>query len=102
MLASEKQACLASKVCLFGVDRISVLIWNNNTRRIWLRGICAMPAGIGLAMGRYLFALIMIYCSRVCPWPRSLIAREDQLEATGSSRMRWGGNVAPRSSRSSF
>ena len=35
-------------------------IWNNKTRKIWLICICAMHAGIGLMMGMYLFALIMI------------------------------------------
>jgi hypothetical protein len=36
------------------------LMWNDKTRRIWLICICAMHAGIGLMMGMYLFALIMI------------------------------------------
>lgn len=35
-------------------------IWNNKTRKIWLTCICAMHVGIGLTMGMYLFALIMI------------------------------------------
>jgi hypothetical protein len=35
-------------------------IWNNKTRRIWLSCICAMHVGIGLLMGMYLFALVMI------------------------------------------
>jgi uncharacterized membrane protein YphA (DoxX/SURF4 family) len=35
-------------------------IWNSKTRKIWLICICAMHAGIGLTMGMYLFALIMI------------------------------------------
>lgn len=36
------------------------LIWRGKTRRLWLGMICAMHATIGLAMGMYLFALIMI------------------------------------------
>jgi hypothetical protein len=36
------------------------LIWNSKTRKIWLIGICAMHVGIGLTMGMYLFAFIMI------------------------------------------
>jgi Vitamin K-dependent gamma-carboxylase len=36
------------------------LIWNNKTRKTWLICICAMHVGIGLMMGMYLFALIMI------------------------------------------
>jgi hypothetical protein len=36
------------------------LIWNSKTRKIWLIGICAMHVGIGLTMGMYVFAFIMI------------------------------------------
>jgi len=35
-------------------------VWNNKTRRTWLICICVMHVGIGLTMGMYLFALIMI------------------------------------------
>ena len=35
-------------------------IWNNKTRKVWLICICAMHIGIGVMMGMYLFALIMI------------------------------------------
>jgi uncharacterized membrane protein YphA (DoxX/SURF4 family) len=35
-------------------------IWHNRTRKIWLVCICTMHAAIGLLMGMYLFALIMI------------------------------------------
>jgi Vitamin K-dependent gamma-carboxylase len=35
-------------------------MWNSKTRKIWLIGICAMHVGIGLTMGMYLFAFIMI------------------------------------------
>jgi Vitamin K-dependent gamma-carboxylase len=35
-------------------------IWNSKTRKIWLISICAMHVGIGLTMGMYLFAFIMI------------------------------------------
>jgi Vitamin K-dependent gamma-carboxylase len=37
-----------------------VFIWLRKTRRIWLACILAMHAAIGLLMGLYLFALIMI------------------------------------------
>ena len=37
-----------------------VFIWNSKTRKIWLISICAMHVGIGLTMGMYLFAFIMI------------------------------------------
>jgi Vitamin K-dependent gamma-carboxylase len=35
-------------------------IWSSKTRKLWLSCICALHAGIGLAMGMYLFALVMI------------------------------------------
>jgi len=37
-----------------------VFIWNRKTRGIWLVAICAMHVGIGLTMGMYLFAFIMV------------------------------------------
>jgi hypothetical protein len=37
-----------------------VFIWGSKTRKIWLICICALHAGIGLTMGMYLFALVMI------------------------------------------
>jgi hypothetical protein len=36
------------------------LIWSSRTRNIWLSGICAMHLLIGVAMGMYLFSLVMI------------------------------------------
>lgn len=46
-------------ICLLEIG-YPFFIWINKTRKIWLIGICAMHVGIGLAMGMYLFALIMI------------------------------------------
>jgi hypothetical protein len=37
-----------------------LFIWPKKTRMLWLSLICAMHVGIGLAMGMYLFALVMI------------------------------------------
>jgi len=37
-----------------------VFIWSGKTRNIWLICICVLHAGIGLTMGMYLFAVIMI------------------------------------------
>lgn len=36
------------------------LIWGRRTRKIWLICICGMHLAIGLTMGMYLFALVMI------------------------------------------
>ncbi len=46
-------------ICLLEIG-YPFFIWNDKTRKIWLICICAMHAGIGLTMGMYLFALIMI------------------------------------------
>ncbi|MDQ2659664.1 MAG: hypothetical protein M3Y03_04515, partial [Verrucomicrobiota bacterium] len=37
-----------------------VLIWPKRTRLVWLIATCGMHLAIGLTMGMYLFALIMI------------------------------------------
>jgi hypothetical protein len=50
---------LGISICLLEVS-YSVFIWIKKTRRIWLVCIVAMHAAIGLLMGLYLFALVMI------------------------------------------
>jgi hypothetical protein len=46
------------------------LIWNRTTRRVWLISICAMHLAIGLAMGMYLFAFVMIVLNLAAFGPR--------------------------------
>jgi hypothetical protein len=46
-------------VCLLEIG-YPFFIWNSKTRKIWLIGICSMHVGIGLTMGMYLFAFVMI------------------------------------------
>ena len=46
-------------ICLLEVS-YPVFIWLKRTRRIWLACILAMHAAIGLMMGLYFFALVMI------------------------------------------
>jgi hypothetical protein len=46
-------------ICLLEIG-YPFFIWHSKTRKIWLIGICVMHAGIGLTMGMYLFAFIMI------------------------------------------
>lgn len=46
-------------ICLLEIG-YPFLIWNYKTRKVWLICICAMHIGIGVTMGMYLFALIMI------------------------------------------
>jgi hypothetical protein len=50
---------LGISICLLEVS-YPVFIWMKKTRRVWLICILAMHAAIGLLMGLYLFALVMI------------------------------------------
>jgi len=50
---------LGISICLLELS-YPIFIWLKSTRRIWLACILAMHAAIGLTMGLYLFALIMI------------------------------------------
>jgi len=46
-------------ICLLEIS-YPVFIWDRRTRGIWLICICAMHVAIGLTMGMYLFAFVMI------------------------------------------
>jgi hypothetical protein len=46
-------------ICLLEIG-YPFFIWHSKTRKIWLIGTCAMHVGIGLTMGMYLFAFVMI------------------------------------------
>ena len=46
-------------ICLIEIG-YPIFIWMKNTRFLWLACILAMHAAIGLMMGMYLFALVMI------------------------------------------
>ena len=50
-------------------------IWNSKTRMLWLICICALHTGIGLTMGMYLFALVMIILN-VAAFAPDLISSE--------------------------
>lgn len=55
-------------------------IWQKRTRPTWLACIIAMHIGIGVAMGMYLFALIMIVLNVAAFGPRSEPAAEKMAE----------------------
>jgi hypothetical protein len=69
-------------ICLLETG-YSFFIWNNKTRKIWLIGICVMHAGIGLTMGMYLFAFIMIVLN-VAAFGPSLIRTDLQTYQPGT------------------
>jgi len=50
---------LGISICLLEVS-YPIFIWSKRTRWIWLGCILAMHAAIGLTMGLYLFALVMM------------------------------------------
>ena len=53
-----------------------LFIWPKRTRLVWLLGIIGMHLGIGIAMGLYLFALIMIVLNLAAFGPEFLFRRE--------------------------
>jgi hypothetical protein len=54
-------------------------IWNSKTRKFWLICICGMHVGIGLTMGMYLFALIMIVLNVAAFGPGLLGAGRERM-----------------------
>lgn len=45
-------------------------IWNTKTRKLWLFGVCTMHVVIAVAMGMYLFSLVMIVLNLAAFGPR--------------------------------
>jgi hypothetical protein len=76
-------------ICLLEVT-YPFFIWSSQTRKIWLIGICIMHLGIGLMMGMYLFALIMIVLNMAAFGPGiiRLGGQANQLAASGSCFVR--------------
>jgi len=56
-------------ICLLEIG-YPFFIWNSQTRKIWLIYICAMHVGIGITMGMYLFAFVMIVLNVAAFGPR--------------------------------
>jgi len=52
-----------------------VFIWSRKTRKIWLISVCAMHAGIGITMGMYLFAFVMIVLNVAAFGPELFVER---------------------------
>ncbi|MGH8102359.1 MAG: HTTM domain-containing protein [Chthoniobacterales bacterium] len=59
-------------------------IWHKRTRVIWLTCILAMHIGIGLAMGMYLFAFIMIVLNAAAFAPELIFGRRKQTEVSAT------------------
>src|SRR5207248_6783694 len=65
-------------ICLLEIS-YPVFIWNRRTRGIWLMCISAMHIAIGLTMGMYLFASIMIVLNFAAFGPGLGLARGEKL-----------------------
>ena len=65
-------------ICLLEIG-YPFFIWHSKTRNVWLIGICAMHVGIGLTMGMYLFALIMIVLNVAAFGPGLFRTRRERM-----------------------
>jgi len=65
-------------ICLLEIS-YPVFIWNRRTRGIWLMCICVMHLAIGLTMGMYLFAFIMIVLNIAAFGPKLGLAPSEKL-----------------------
>ena len=63
-------------ICLLEIG-YPFFIWSDKTRKTWLICICAMHILIGVAMGMYLFSLVMIVLN-VAAFGPALIRLEDK------------------------
>lgn len=69
---------LGISVCLIEIG-YAFFIWNERTRRIWLLSAIAMHAAIGITMGMYLFAMIMIVLNLAAFGPQAVRAQRDPV-----------------------
>jgi hypothetical protein len=58
-------------------------IWNSRTRNIWLMCICVLHAAIGLTMGMYLFALVMIVLNVAAFAPDLFYVQQPTVSSVG-------------------
>ena len=68
-------------ICLLEIG-YPVFIWPRRTRLIWLVSIMGMHVAIGLTMGMYLFALIMIVLNAAAFGPTVRLGRARGLLST--------------------
>ncbi len=74
---------LGISVCLVETS-YAFLIWSRRSRPVVLSGVCAMHVAIGLTMGMYLFALIMLVLN-IAAFGVAEIDREDVHEGLEAS-----------------
>ncbi len=74
-------------ICLVEIG-YPVFIWPKKTRNIWLSCVLAMHAAIGVTMGLYLFALIMIVLNVAAFGPNSIALRFPRNRPLPSGELR--------------
>lgn len=70
-------------------------IWGRSTRKIWLLGVCGMHLAIGILMGMYLFAFVMIVMNLAAFLPETDLAKWLRLRGAGWRRRRPGRKLHP-------
>lgn len=76
LLVRWKYLLPVAGICIWALEiGYPFFIWSSRTRMFWLICICALHAGIGLTMGMYLFALVMIILN-VAAFAPDLISSE--------------------------
>lgn len=65
-----------------------LLIWSNRTRNVWLFLVIGMHVAIGVTMGMYLFALVMIVLNLAAFGPNWSLARARQIPGLFKPRKR--------------
>lgn len=70
-------------ICVLEVG-YAFAIWHKRTRVLWLTCIVAMHVGIGLAMGMYLFAFIMIVLNAAAFGPELIFRQRKQADLSDS------------------
>lgn len=81
-------------ICLVEIG-YPVFIWPKKTRNIWLACVLAMHAAIGVTMGMYLFALIMIVLNVAAFGANSTLCEENRRVAPGKFRNKSDEEEAP-------
>src|SRR5207302_6515232 len=83
MLVSWKYLFPVAGVCICLLEiGYPIFIWGERTRIIWLIAICGMHVAIGLTMGMYLFASVMIILNVAAFAPGLVWARPRAVSLT--------------------
>jgi hypothetical protein len=83
MLVKWKYLFPVAGVCICLLEMgYPFFIWHKRTRKIWLTCVCGMHIAIGLTMGMYLFASVMIVLNVAAFGPRLVWAHPETSDST--------------------